>query len=73
MECPKCHGRMEEGFIKDDTYGEVRVATWIQGAPEKSWWGTMKTKGKANIPVVTLRCSRCGYLESYAKETRTED
>jgi hypothetical protein len=59
---------MEEGFIKDDTRGGVHVSSWVEGAPEKSFWVGTKTRGRKTMPVATFRCSRCGYLESYAKE-----
>lgn len=66
--CPKCRGKMEEGFVPDlIKYGAVAQSTWIEGAPERSLWAGMKTKGKKHFKVTTLRCSGCGYLEHYAK------
>jgi hypothetical protein len=68
MDCPKCGSEMEEGFIKDEGYGTVHASKWVEGPPEKSYWtGSMKTRGKQQVQVRSYRCSRCGYLESYAR------
>jgi hypothetical protein len=67
MECPKCHGSMEEGFIKDEDYGNARIPKWVEGAPERSWLMGTKTHGKTQLEIASYRCSQCGYLESYAK------
>ncbi len=66
VSCPKCTGNMEEGFLLDVTRGANRQATWVQGRPELSFWTGLKIKGKPQRRVTTLRCTRCGYLESYA-------
>jgi len=58
--CPKCQSAMEQGFIMDR-----EGSTWVQGPLEKSW-GWPNTKGREKLPVITFRCARCGYLESYA-------
>ena len=71
-ECPKCRGRMQEGFIKDDTHGGVHVSSWIEGPPEKSFWVGTKTSGKKIMPLVSFRCAKCGFVESYAKEPSPE-
>ena len=39
---------------------------WIEGAPEKSFWIGIKTRGRRKLKIETWRCGRCGYLESYA-------
>jgi hypothetical protein len=58
---------MEEGFVLDYTHGARVQSEWVQGAPEKSRWGTgVKLKGRLKVPVATYRCTKCGYLESYA-------
>ncbi len=66
-ECPKCTGPMEEGFILDVAQRGYGQATWVQGRPEPSFWAGLKLNGKTRRSVVALRCSRCGYLESYAQ------
>ena len=65
--CPKCQGRMTEGFIVDSgDYGTASVSTWQGGEPKKSFWTGLKQDKKAQIQVTTWRCDRCGFLENYA-------
>ena len=65
--CPKCKGEMELGFLMDMAHHNVlRPAEWMEGAPERSFWGGLKTKGRDRFPVRFHRCRECGYLESYA-------
>jgi hypothetical protein len=66
--CPKCSGRVGEGFVLDRTYGANLQSTWVGGRPAKSFWTGLKLKGQGTLPVTTFRCSGCGYLESYASE-----
>jgi hypothetical protein len=65
--CPRCQGSMSEGFILDATDNASKVASWVEGAPEKSMWTGVKTGKKAKYEIQTWRCGRCGFLESYAK------
>ena len=65
--CPKCSGEMEAGFIADLTYGAILASSWIEGEPEVNWRGTAKIKGKRKIDIATERCTKCGFLESYAR------
>ena len=67
MDCCKCHGSMEEGFVKDESQGAVYTSKWVEGAPEKSIWTGTKTRGKKQVQIATYRCAGCGYLESYAQ------
>ena len=58
---------MEEGFVLDHTHGGRLQSTWIQGKPEQSRWGAgVKLKNRMNLPIATFRCTKCGYLESFA-------
>lgn len=67
--CPKCAGEMEDGFVADyGDYGSIRPSDWVEGDPVKSFWTGTKIKDKKQYRVRTLRCARCGYLESYATE-----
>lgn len=66
-DCPKCRARMEEGFVKDYYQHQVRPPMWIEGRPEKSFWSGIRTKGKRQHEIATYRCTRCGYLEQYAR------
>jgi len=59
---------MEEGYVLDRGDGNSsNVAAWVAGAPQRAWYG-IKTKGHDRRRVRTFRCTKCGYLESYAKE-----
>jgi uncharacterized protein (UPF0212 family) len=61
--CPKCQGAMEQGFVAAD-----RILTrWIEGALETNMLGWPKMRGKRKIPISTMRCPKCGYLELYAR------
>jgi hypothetical protein len=62
----RCGGSMEPGYIVDEGHGTRTVAKWIAGEPVRSIWTGLKTRGKDKLDVVTYRCRRCGYLESYA-------
>ena len=66
--CPKCGGRMEQGFVLDNTYGARVVSQWAPGAPRKSFWTGTKVADKDLIPIGTFRCASCGFLEMYARE-----
>ena len=57
---------MESGYIVDEGYGTRTVAKWITGEPERSMWPGLKMGGKDKVDITTYRCTRCGYLESYA-------
>ena len=64
--CPKCGGRMDEGFLLELKDGNQKARTeWIEGAPLKKWYGIV-IRNKRKLPIETWRCGRCTYLESYA-------
>ena len=66
--CPKCNGSMAEGFIVDQgDYGATYVSAFQAGEPRKNFFGMLKQNKAEQFKVSTLRCGRCGYLESYAK------
>ena len=64
--CVRCQGTMEPGLLLDNAYLSSERQTWVEGAPGHSFWTGVKTKGHRKLSVVTYRCDRCGYLESYA-------
>lgn len=66
IECLRCHTPMEAGFVADATYGGNVQEKWGPGEPQVSFWTGLKTDKKKLLPVTTLRCPRCGALESYA-------
>ena len=66
-ECARCQGPMEPGFILDRGDANARLEQeWVEGELEKSFWVGVKTKGRERFGVRTFRCTRCGYVESYA-------
>jgi predicted nucleic-acid-binding Zn-ribbon protein len=67
--CPKCSKAMEEGFIVDHTHGGFTQAQWVEGEPRPSFWTGLKLGGTPRHPVTTYCCTKCGYLESYARLT----
>lgn len=67
--CPKCDGEMQEGFILDSSHGSRLVSRWIAGKPEVSFWVGMKIHDKEQHQTQSFRCTKCGYLESYARES----
>jgi len=64
--CPKCSGRMEDGFTLDHTHGEKLQAAWVEGPPKHSFWTGLRAPRAIQHPITTYRCTGCGYLESYA-------
>ena len=75
MQCLRCEGEMESGFVGDAANRHsgrriVNLGVWFSGRPEWSFWGGLKLKGRRQIHVQTVRCVSCGYLESYAVEPR---
>ena len=67
VRCPKCNGEMVRGFTFESEGPKRMVSTWVEGAPEESFWQSVKVPAKKCVPVGTFRCSVCGYLESYAR------
>ena len=57
---------MEQGCNADTTYGGTVQEKWVPGAPQTSIWRGLKIDSSQTCPVFTLRCPKCGYLESYA-------
>jgi hypothetical protein len=55
---------MEIGYVADGTHAGYAQQQWVPGSPEKSFWTGLKME--TAVPVTTLRCPNCGYLESYA-------
>ena len=64
--CPKCSGRMEQGFMPDSKQNGTKVTEWTEGAPQKGIFGIVRTRGLRNLTIEAWRCQRCGYLETYA-------
>lgn len=64
--CPKCSGVFEPGFILDVHRGAYKAAEWVEGVPEKSFWVGLKISERVRCEIRSFRCTKCGYLESYA-------
>jgi hypothetical protein len=58
---------METGFIPDMSYAAILSSSWVEGEPAKGFLGNIKLGGKRRIAAKTFRCTKCGYLESYAR------
>jgi len=66
-ECPECHVRMEEGYLlARGGHGWLERMKWIEGEPERGALGGYRLKGRRQIPTVTWRCPRCGWLLWFA-------
>lgn len=66
VECIRCHAQMEPGYVADAAAGGAFLQQyWSDGEPETGFWRGLKVKRDERIPVITLRCPNCGYLESY--------
>jgi hypothetical protein len=66
--CPKCQASMVRGVVLDNTYRWHRVSRWLEGLPKRSIWVGIQLQGKTPIEIVTWRCAKCGFLESYAPD-----
>ena len=67
LKCLRCGGPMEQGFVADKAHYSVpETQTWVEGAPERTFWSGLKMKNRQVLVVMTFRCEQCGYLESYA-------
>jgi hypothetical protein len=64
-ECVRCHVQMQFGFVLDAGHDGFAPQTSSPGEPEPSFWMGLMPKKDQPVPVTTLRCPACGYLESY--------
>jgi hypothetical protein len=54
------------GFVADRFhFASVGTSHWIEGAPEHSFWTSIK-KLEPALPIGTYKCRACGFLESYS-------
>ena len=68
IECLRCKTKMVPGLVVDSTYGGTVQEQWAPGAPVSSFWSGLKIRKDELIPVTTMRCPKCGALESYARQ-----
>jgi hypothetical protein len=57
---------MDKGFVLDATHGAMTLASWVEGASQKSARTGVKLSGRARSQISAWRCTRCGFLEHYA-------
>lgn len=68
MACAKCGGATVEGYIPDAGHaGRMALPRWFTGVPAKSFWYGLKIDQSQGLPITAQRCSRCGFLELYAR------
>jgi hypothetical protein len=50
LKCPKCSEEMEVGYIpdyfRDGSEAYIKPGLWVEGYPEKHWFGGLKVKSK---------------------------
>ena len=65
--CSECGWNMEIGIVAQ-TYRNIPMdpSYWMAGPPEKSFWGTLKTKGKKSYYITAYRCIGCGFMKFYS-------
>ncbi len=67
LKSPRCQGKMEMGVVIDAAhYGTPTRQNWVEGIPRWSRWVGLKIRGLVTYPVISYRCEKCGYVESYA-------
>ena len=66
--CPKCSAEMEAGFVLGRGRKLYRPAEWFEGQPEIKWTGGIKLRDKRRFRVQSWRCTKCGFLEQYARQ-----
>ena len=52
---------MVQGFLFESEGPKRMISTWVEGAPEKSWFGSAKVPKEKCVPVGTFRCSVRGF------------
>jgi hypothetical protein len=70
--CSKCSNPLIRGFLLD--FNDVRrdQALWVEGRREKAVWVGTKLKDKDVREVDAYRCGKCGFLEFYAGNQRSD-
>ena len=68
IQCSKCQGTMEAGWVPDTARNRTVQSAWLPGKPEpREFFLGMKWKASQDIPITVFRCANCGYLEFYAR------
>ncbi len=70
-ECPSCRISMEHGHVlTGESYRKRERVKWVEGEPEKSALFGYQARGKRQLPAVTWRCPRCGWLLWFAPDVK---
>jgi len=56
---------MEVGLIPDEAHGRTGMSKWVEGIAQMGFFG-LKLRGRRQFEIIAYRCTKCGYLESYA-------
>lgn len=65
--CSRCSSDTEEGFLLEKGDGAMLSSqTWVAGKANKSLFSGLSLRGHTVYDVMTFRCVKCGYLDSYA-------
>ena len=64
--CAKCGADMEEGHIPEQPQGQRQIAMWSAGKPNLTVYSSARIISTQARPICAFRCTKCGYLESYA-------
>jgi len=65
--CSKCGGLMVPGFVSDNTVSFWSEKSRLISVSETSEGSTKQQNKKESMyPIITYRCSGCGYIEWYA-------
>ncbi len=67
LQCAKCDGAMEEGYLLDYSVGGADQQRWGKGKPERSFAHGTVPSGGVRFIVTAYRCCECGFLEAYAE------
>ena len=76
--CPKCKGKMEEGWLPDDLFGSTQPMRWVKGRPVRNQpaskfirdAGYKEPEPDRMVPIVAYACTTCGFMEFYARRPR---
>ena len=73
QKCLVCGSATEIGFLSDRSqFNDFRQDEWWEGKPEKSFWSGIK-KPERCYKVLTLRCTKCGYLMEFADPSESSN
>jgi hypothetical protein len=72
--CPRCRSEMVRGYLLDRTHGGFGMGTWLEGPPVRAGlFDVLRPHLERSIPIVSYRCTGCGYLEQYARPELVEE